>query len=74
MLSTFKRSENPQAGQWLRCYWQNRNAMVVFPKMGSTVVFKHHRRSASGGRWFRLYRYRGVATFPLGGLFCERSG
>lgn len=50
---------------WTRCWRQNRNAMVVVPKVGSTVVFKHHRRSADDRRWFRLRRYRGVETISL---------
>jgi len=51
---------------WAECYWKNRKAVVVRPKVGSTMVFKHHRCSPSDGRWFRLRRYRGVEIIPMG--------
>lgn len=67
-----ERIEDPRSW-WSRCYWQNRNAMVVLPKVGSTVVFKHHRRSPSDGRWFRMRRYRGVEAVALASAVCRRA-
>lgn len=60
-----KRAEDARVW-WSECYRKNRAAMVVGPKVGSSMVFKHHRRSASDGRWFRLCQYRGVEVVPLG--------
>lgn len=61
---------------WLRCLIENRNAMVVRPAVGSTMAYKHHRRSASDGRWFRVRRYWGVESIPLASIlhWRENSG
>ena len=58
---------------WSRCYWTNRNVMVVRAEVGSSVVFKHHRRSTSDRRWFRLRRYRGVESIALGSILLGRA-
>src|SRR6056297_884325 len=51
---------------WLGCYGQNRAAMVVYPNVGSSMVFKHHGRSEGARRWFFTHRYRGVEAVSLG--------
>lgn len=58
---------------WSERHRKDRKAVVVFPKMGSVLAFKHHRRSPGDGRWFRLRRYRGVASIPLASVIRGRS-
>ena len=58
---------------WSERYSKDRKAVVVYPKVGSYMAYKHHRRSACDGRWFPMCRFRGVEGVPLDCFFRPRS-